>query len=35
MSVVPHGRYRAMAVSSLAAGRLNPPDICLIYATPG
>src|SRR2546421_416874 len=25
----------AMAVSPLASGRLNPPDICLIYATPG
>ena len=34
MDVVPHGRYEAMAVSPLAAGRLNPPDICLIYATP-
>lgn len=35
MNVVPHGRYRAMAVSPLASGRLDPPDICLIYATPG
>jgi uncharacterized protein (DUF169 family) len=35
MEVVPHGRYEAMAVSPLASGRLNPPDICLIYATPG
>ena len=35
MDVVPHGRYVAMAVSTLASGRLNPPDICLIYATPG
>jgi uncharacterized protein (DUF169 family) len=35
MDVVPHGRYQAMAVSPLAAGRLDPPDICLIYATPG
>ncbi|MEM1437031.1 MAG: DUF169 domain-containing protein [Pseudomonadota bacterium] len=34
MDVVPHGRYEAMAVSPLATGRLNPPDICLIYATP-
>jgi len=31
---VPHGRYAAMAMSPLAAGRLDPPDICLIYATP-
>jgi uncharacterized protein (DUF169 family) len=35
MDCVPHGRYTAMAVSPLASGRLNPPDICLIYATPG
>jgi uncharacterized protein (DUF169 family) len=34
MDVVPHGKYAAMAVSPLAAGRLDPPDICLIYATP-
>jgi len=35
MDVVPHGKYQAMAVSPLASGRLDPPDICLIYATPG
>jgi uncharacterized protein (DUF169 family) len=35
MSVVPHGKYKAMAVSPLASGRLAPPDICLVYATPG
>jgi hypothetical protein len=34
MDVVEHGKYEAMAVSPLASGRLNPPDICLIYATP-
>ena len=34
MDVVPYGRYAAMAVSPLAAGRLDPPDICMIYATP-
>lgn len=34
MDVVPHGQYEAMAVSPLVSGRLNPPDICLIYATP-
>lgn len=28
------GIYHAMAVSPLASGRLNPPDICLIYANP-
>ena len=35
LDCVPYGRYRAMAVSPLDAGRLNPPDICLVYATPG
>ena len=35
MHTVPHGRYHAMAVSPLASGRLDPPDICLIYASPG
>ncbi|HVV43500.1 MAG TPA: DUF169 domain-containing protein [Nitrobacter sp.] len=35
LTVVPYGRYEAMAVSPLASGRLNPPDICLVYATPG
>ena len=35
LSVVPHGRYHAMAVSPLQSGRLDPPDICLLYATPG
>lgn len=34
MDVVPAGKYKAMAVSPLASGRLDPPDICLIYATP-
>ncbi len=34
MDVVPHGRYEAMAVSPLTSNRLNPPDICLVYATP-
>ena len=29
----PYGRYKAMAVSPLASGRLNP-DICLVYANP-
>lgn len=35
MTVVPYGRYKALAVSPLAAGRLSPPDIALFYATPG
>ena len=34
MDVVPYGAFKAMAVSPLANGRLSPPDICLIYATP-
>lgn len=29
------GTHEALAVSPLAGGRLDPPDICLIYATPG
>ena len=35
LDVVPHGRYEALVVSPLASGRLDPPDICLVYATPG
>ena len=35
MHVVPVGQYQAMAVSPLSTGRLAPPDICMIYATPG
>src|SRR5215468_10470893 len=35
LDVVPFGQYKALAVSPLASGRLNPPDICLVYATPG
>jgi uncharacterized protein (DUF169 family) len=35
LDVVPFGQFAALAVSPLAAGRLNPPDICLVYATPG
>jgi len=34
MDVVPFGRYEAMAVSPLASGRLDPPNICLVYGTP-
>ena len=29
-----HGTHEALAVAPLASGRLAPPDICLIYATP-
>ena len=35
MHCVEDGRYEALAVSPLAAGRLDPPDIALFYATPG
>lgn len=35
MHVVPHGQYKALAVSPLANGRLDPPDIVMFYATPG
>ena len=35
LDVVPYGQYQAMVVSPLTSGRLNPPDICLVYATPG
>jgi uncharacterized protein (DUF169 family) len=35
MNVVPYGKYKAMAVSPLTSGRLDPPDICLVYGTPG
>lgn len=35
MHCVEDGRYQALAVSPLAAGRLDPPDIALFYATPG
>jgi len=35
LDVVAFGKYQALAVSPLASGRLNPPDICLVYATPG
>lgn len=34
LDVLPAGRYEALALSPLVSGRLNPPDICLIYATP-
>ncbi len=34
LTVVPSGKYKALAVSPLASGRLAPPDVCLIYATP-
>ncbi len=35
MHCVEDGQYEALAVSPLASGRLDPPDIALFYATPG
>lgn len=35
MDCLPAGRYEALVVSPLTAGRLDPPDICLLYGTPG
>jgi hypothetical protein len=35
MDVAPYGKYSANGGIALASGRLDAPDICLIYATPG
>lgn len=35
MPRVPAGRYSGLAASPLRNQRLDPPDICLFYATPG
>src|SRR6201994_5197913 len=35
MHCVPDGRYEALAIGPLAAGKLGEPDIALFYATPG
>jgi uncharacterized protein (DUF169 family) len=35
MDVAADDLYEAVAVSPLASGRLDPPEICLIYGTPG
>ncbi len=35
MDVMPSGRYTALVVSPLATGRLDPPDLVLLYGTPG
>ena len=35
MECVPDGQYEALAVSPLASGRIEAPDIALFYATPG
>ena len=31
----PHQRDRVLLSPQAAAGRLDPPDICMVYATPG
>jgi len=35
MTCVPDGRFEALAIGPLAAGKLGEPDIALFYATPG
>lgn len=35
MSCASYGEYEGLAVSPLTSGRIDNPDICLIYATPG
>ena len=35
MDCASYGDYAALAVSPLTSGRLDNPDICLLYATPG
>ena len=35
MDCAPSGQYEALAVSPLTSGRLDPPELCLIFATPG
>ncbi len=35
MSCARYGEYEALVVSPLTSGRIDNPDICLIYGTPG
>ncbi len=35
MSCASYGEYEALVTSPLTSGRIDNPDICLIYATPG
>ena len=35
LDCVPDGKYEALVISPLAAGRVENPDIALFYATPG
>ncbi len=34
LQTVPDGRYRGLVAAPLVAGRLAPPDVCLVYANP-
>ncbi|MGE0486910.1 MAG: DUF169 domain-containing protein [Gammaproteobacteria bacterium] len=35
MTCASHGDYAALVTSPLTSGRIDNPDICLVYATPG
>lgn len=35
LDTVPYNSYKALAISPIANGRLENPDICLIYGSPG
>ncbi len=35
MDCAPYGEYEAVAVAPLVSGKLDPPEVCLIFATPG
>ncbi len=35
MHTAPYAAHAGVVVSPLASGRLDPPDVCLIFATPG
>ena len=35
MPRVPDGKYNGLVVSPLRSARLDPPDVCLFYGTPG
>ncbi len=35
MSCAPFGEYEALVTSPLTSGRIDNPDICLVYGTPG
>jgi uncharacterized protein (DUF169 family) len=34
MDCAPHGEYEALVVSPIAAGRIDRPEVCLVYGTP-